>query len=101
MVDIRKIRDYCLDENHPIGKHKARLFNSVLGLNQKNSNKLRDILLNAVKDSEAKLGVNDSFGQRYTVDFVVVRENKQRTIRSCWIIETDSEIPKLTTCFIL
>jgi hypothetical protein len=101
MVDIRKIREYCLNQSHPIGKHKARLFNSVLGLNQENSDRLREILLNAVKDHEAELGINDIFGQRYVVDFIVVRENDQATIRSCWIIETASEIPKLTTCFIL
>ena len=100
-IDIRKLRDYCLDENHPIGKHKARLFASALNLTQENADELRDILLSAVKTTEAELGRQDEFGQRYTVDFEVENDTKQATIRSGWIIETNSDVPKLTTCFII
>ncbi|CCQ62670.1 DUF6883 domain-containing protein [Crocosphaera watsonii] len=32
-VDIRKLRDYCLNPDHDHGKHKARLFSSILGMN--------------------------------------------------------------------
>ena len=28
VVDPRKLRDYCLNPNHPRGKHKARVFRS-------------------------------------------------------------------------
>ena len=101
IIDIRKLRDYCLDENHPIGKHKARLFASALNLTQENSDELRDILLSAVKTSEAELGKQDEFGQRYTVDYEVENNSKRATIRSGWIIETNSDVPKLTTCFII
>jgi hypothetical protein len=30
VVDIRKLRDYCLSPTHDDGKHKARLFLSIL-----------------------------------------------------------------------
>ncbi len=26
VIDIKKLRDYCLNPNHPEGKHKARVF---------------------------------------------------------------------------
>jgi hypothetical protein len=32
VVDIRKLRDYCLNPAHPRGRNKARVFASVLGL---------------------------------------------------------------------
>jgi hypothetical protein len=32
VVDIRKLRDYCLNPLHDEGKHKARLFASALGM---------------------------------------------------------------------
>jgi hypothetical protein len=32
IVEIEKLRDYCLSESHPRGKHKARVFASVLGI---------------------------------------------------------------------
>jgi hypothetical protein len=31
-IDIRKLRDYSLNPNHDHGKHKARLFLAILGL---------------------------------------------------------------------
>jgi len=32
VVDIRKLRDYCLNPDHDEGKHKARLFSSILDI---------------------------------------------------------------------
>ena len=31
-VDIRKLREYCLNPNHDDGKHKAYFFDSILGI---------------------------------------------------------------------
>lgn len=44
-VDIRKLRDYCLNLEHSTGKHKARLFLSTLGMTAENAPELRQILL--------------------------------------------------------
>lgn len=66
VVDIRKLRDYCLNSEHSTGKHKARLFRSLLSMTAENADELREILLEVVKTKEAKLGRRDSFGQRYT-----------------------------------
>ena len=41
VVDIRKLRDYCLNPEHDDGKHKARLFSSILGMTPDNAEKLR------------------------------------------------------------
>jgi hypothetical protein len=69
LVDIRKLRDYCLNIDHDDGKHKARLFSSILGMTAADAEDLRQILLEVVKVQEAKLGRRDEFGQRYTVEF--------------------------------
>jgi hypothetical protein len=37
VVDIRKLRDYCLNLEHDDGKHKARLFLSILGVTADNA----------------------------------------------------------------
>lgn len=99
VVDIRKLRDYCLNLNHSDGKHKARLFQSYLGLTSENAEQLRLILLNVVQKKEAELGRRDQFGQRYTVDFELIWQNKQALIRSGWILEHGSTAPRLTTCY--
>ena len=99
IVDIRKLRDYCLNPGHKDGKHKARLFSTILGMTTDDAEELRQILLEIVKIHEAKLGRQDEFGQRYTLDFEISWQNRKARLRSGWIIETDSEIPKLTTCY--
>nr|WP_231663568.1 DUF6883 domain-containing protein [Pseudanabaena sp. 'Roaring Creek'] len=64
-----------------------------------NAGELRQMLLEIVKVQEAQLGRRDEFGQRYTLDFTIEWQNRSATLRSGWIIEHGSEIPKLTTCY--
>ncbi|NER02520.1 MAG: hypothetical protein F6K17_07715 [Okeania sp. SIO3C4] len=98
-VDIRKLRDYCLNLEHSEGKHKARLFESILAMTANDAEALRNILLEVVNNYDAQPGRIDGYGQRYTLDFVLEWNNKSATIRSGWIIEHGSDIPKLTTCY--
>ncbi len=99
IVDIRKLRDYCLNTEHDDGKHKARLFSSILSMKAEHAEELRLILLEIIRTHEAVLGRSDRFGQRYTVDFEITWQNRNATLRSGWIIEHSSDIPKLTTCY--
>ncbi|MEG5042498.1 MULTISPECIES: DUF6883 domain-containing protein [unclassified Microcoleus] len=99
VVYIRKLRDYCLNPEHDDGKHKARLFSSILGMTPDNAEELRQILLEVIQTHEAQLGRRDGFGQRYTLDFTIEWQNRSATLRSGWIIEHDLEIPRLTTCY--
>ncbi|MBI4781413.1 MAG: hypothetical protein HY785_08805 [Oscillatoriophycideae cyanobacterium NC_groundwater_1537_Pr4_S-0.65um_50_18] len=99
IVDIRKLRDYCLSLEHDDGKHKARLFSSILGMTADNAEELGQILLEVIKTHEAQSGRQDEFGQRYTLDFTIEWQNRSATLRSGWIIEHGSETPKLTTCY--
>lgn len=99
LVDIRKLRDYCLNPLHDEGKHKARLFAAAFGMTATDAQELHGILLIAVLDNDADLGRHDKYGQRYIVDFEVEWHNRQATIRSAWIIEDGSTTPKLTSCY--
>jgi hypothetical protein len=99
VVDIRKLRDYCLNPEHDDGKHKARLFSSILGMTADNAEELRQTLLEVIKTHEVRLGRQDEFGQRYTLNFTITWQNKSATVRSGWIIEHSSVIPRLTTCY--
>ena len=56
VVDIRKLRDYCLNLEHDDGKHKARLFSSILGMTAEHAEELRQLLLKVVKTNEVRLG---------------------------------------------
>ena len=99
VVDLRKLRDYCLNPTHDEGKHKARLFAAALEMTKDDAGDLRDALLQAVKTQEAKLGRRDGYGQRYTVGFTLEYHGKRAMIRSGWIIEHGSDTPRLTSCY--
>ena len=98
VVDIRKLRDYCLNPLHDEGQHKARLF-AAIGITANEAEELQALLLQAVKTSEAHLGRRDSYGQRYIVDFPLHWRGKETVIRSGWITEHGMETPRLTTCY--
>jgi len=100
-MDIRKLQEYCLNTRHRIGRNKARLFSSALGVTINDTEALREILLSAVQEYDAKIGLKDDYGQRYQVDFLMSWNQKQAMVRCTWIIETDVPNPKLTSCYVL
>ena len=53
-VDLRKLRDYCLNPEHDEGKHKARLFAAALGMSADDTEALREKLLEIVRSHDAQ-----------------------------------------------
>jgi hypothetical protein len=101
IVDIRKLREYSLSLEHDEGRHKARVFQAVLGLTAVDAEALRHILLEVVQTHEAELGRRDEYGQRYRIDFMLEWEGKSAQVRSGWIIENEGDAPRLTSCYVL
>lgn len=56
VVDVRKLRDYCLNLGHPRGQHKALVFASVLGIRAEHAQMLRQALLAAAVSRAAVSG---------------------------------------------
>jgi hypothetical protein len=101
VVEIVKLRDYCLNPAHPRGRHKARVFASALGLTAVDAEFLREVLLRAARELDATPGEDDEYGARYSVDFKIARGERQAMIRSSWIIRRHDPVPRLTSCFVL
>lgn len=102
VVDIEKLRDYCLNLDHPRGRHKARRFLSVLGIAREHATELRRVLLRVAAESDsAEAGESDRFGRRYVLDFDHRGPAGVARIRGTWIVRTGEETPRLTTCYVL
>jgi hypothetical protein len=101
VVDIRKIRDYCLNPDHPRGRHKARVFEVALGLTLEDAEELSDALLAAVRDREAVVTERDEHGQRYALDVETIRAAGRARVRSNWIVRSGEDFPRLTSCYVL
>jgi hypothetical protein len=100
-VDIRKLRDYCLDPESPKGRSKARVFASALGLNQAHADFLKAALLNAATDENCAIGERDEYGQRYSIEFRLKTNVGEHSIRTGWIVLDGEDFRRLTTCFVV
>ncbi len=100
IIAIEKLRNYCLDPEHPRGKHKARVFSSVLGLTQEDAQILQEAIARAVRESDCEPGQSDQYGQRFTVDFTMKARRRAAEIRTSWIILTGEDYPRLTSCYV-
>ena|SRR5689334_2234680 len=100
IVDIRKLREYCLNPDSPRGHNKARVFATALGITRKDAAKLRVKLLEIARTGEAQLGELDTNGQRYTITFEMATEIGQAVVCSGWIIRHDETVARLTTCYV-
>jgi len=100
IVDIRKLRDYCLNPDNPRGSRKARVFRSALGMTKVDAPALRQRLLEVAASEQAQMGELDRYGQRYTIDFELRKGTRKVVVRSGWIILTNETVPRLTTCYV-
>src|SRR5947207_2594973 len=89
-----------LPQQHPRGRNKARVFASV-GIREADAEELRTAFLAAASSAEAEIGVANVYGQRYIVDFDLVRQGRVVKIRSTWIVRIGDDLPRLTSCYVL
>jgi hypothetical protein len=101
IIKEEKITGYVLNLDHFEGKNKARIFSSVLGLKKENADYLIKEIQDAILVNDAEKQSESEFGIKYTVDFDLIFETKMARIRTVWLIEHSSNIPRLITCFII
>lgn len=100
-VEIRKLRDYCLNPDHHRGRHKARLFKGALGFTADDAPELQRLLLTAARDNEAVFLGADDYGQRYAIELNVSTIRGTASVRSLWIVRVGENFPRLTSCYVL
>ena len=101
VVDIDKLRNYCLNPEHRRGCHKARVFAASLGFTIDNANDLREAFLAAVREYDAAPAEQDEYGKRHVIDFTASGPAGRATVRSSWIIRRGEDFPRLTSCYVL
>ncbi|HUY27537.1 MAG TPA: hypothetical protein VMV27_08970 [Candidatus Binataceae bacterium] len=101
VVDIVKLRDYCLNLGHPEGRHKARVFQSALAMGREDAARLRTRLLAAARIEDSHFTGADEYGRLYTLDFTMRHREREATVRAAWIVRRGENFLRLTTCFVL
>lgn len=99
IIPIQKLTGYCLNPEHPKGKHKARVFQSVLGITVENADRLYELVKQAAIGGEIVQEQPTAFGQEFKVDWTIPDTNG-RQLRTIWIIPLDATEPQLVSAFI-
>ena len=97
-----KIEDYVLNPSHWEGRHKARVFESMLGITRSNQQVLREaILAYAVNSEEVEVFGDNGYGTLYVLRFPLTIAHRTAMILTAWIIRHEEDFPRLITCYIL
>ncbi len=100
-IDVAKLRDYCLSASHPRGRHKARLFQSALGVTAEDADWLKRALHAALPLHEAQRQEQDQYGERWSVDLALARQACRAMVRTIWMIRTGETAARLVSCWVL
>jgi len=98
-ISMQKLIGYCLNSEHPSGKHKARVFESALGVTAENADILRELIQAAAVEGEIVQQDTTAFGQIFKVDWIVPDTNGIE-LRTIGEITTKNPNPRLISAFI-
>ncbi len=100
-IDSRKLTDYALNPNSPLGRHKAKVFKELLGITAKEHAALMAQIKEDALEEEATFHSEDEFGQRYTVDLLVQgAAGRKAIVRTGWLVYPDLNEARLITLYV-
>jgi Domain of unknown function (DUF6883) len=98
-VPPEKLRDYLLDEQHPVGGSKAKWFRS-LGYDAADPATLERALLNVVQVSDRITMKSSAFGTKYVIAGEITAPNgTTASVTTVWIVEPTNSRPRLVTAY--
>lgn len=99
IIDPRKVRDYLLSSEHPVGRFKAHFF-TRLGFASERWQDLRTQLQSVALHEEATVAERTDFGQKYVVRGTIVsRAGREARILTAWIVLHGEEVPRFVTAY--
>jgi uncharacterized protein DUF6883 len=99
-ADVRKLRDYSLNEEHETGKHKAHVFRKLLGITAVDWSFLAEQLVAGLANELVRRPAKSQWGVQYHVVVPVVGRNGQtKLVKSAWIIRA-GEPPSLVSAYV-
>jgi hypothetical protein len=87
-IEPRKLTDYALNPENPVGRDKAFMFQQHLGFTLSNHEPLLQQIQAKAPEAEAIFQRADEHGDRYQIDLGIIgiEEGQRETVRTGWII---------------
>ena len=99
VIDTAKLRDYLLSTSHPVGRFKARLFES-LGYSADNWERLETDIRAIIVTAEARPMEKTEYGTKYEVRGTITGPNgRSAGVLTVWIVLTGEDVPRFITAY--
>jgi hypothetical protein len=100
IISPSKLNAYALNPEHSVGGPKARVFESALGFTRDNAGDLLEQLRQGVRSTGSTPGKINEHGPRFTVDILVKGPKGEGIVRTGWIYDPGSDVPRLVTMIV-
>lgn len=100
VIPVDKLSGYALNPDHPDGSHKARRFKAALGFDIENVPLLEQVIREKLAENLVVFGLSDQHGQRYSVDMELTGPAGKAIVRTAWITDIGSVIPRLVSVYV-
>ena len=98
VIPRSKLLDYALNPASTDGRHKARLFKSILGYERSDWEALAKAILDALPYHEAWPAGEGPWGKKYLVALTIVGLNgKTGIVETIWIVRAETNYPSFVT----
>ncbi len=99
IIEDEKIRDYLLSREHPIGKYKCVVFESI-GYSLSNWQRLKLDILETFLNLDVQDVIEGKHGTKYLIRGNLNGPNgKAADLLSVWVIETGTDVPRFVTLY--
>jgi hypothetical protein len=96
-----KLRDYALNPDHDEGKHKARVFVAMLGIERDDFEFLRDQILAGIRSTPVHDVRPHRYGTRCSVRLEIEgRAGMRANVMTGWMVPDDGSPPHLTSLYV-
>jgi hypothetical protein len=96
-IDSNKITAYAMNPGHPVGGTKYRVINSATGRDTGDADRIDQQIRDGVRDGQPIMGRADQYGQRWAVDVPLSGPKGTVVVRTAWILDAGSTVPRLVT----
>jgi len=95
--DDRKLTEYALNPDHPVGRHKAKVIEASTGLGRDDADLVKQQILGQVGQGPPVAGKVDEHGSRWNRDVTLTGPNGSVVVRTAWIVDATTGETRLVT----
>ena len=101
VIPRQKLEGYILNPQHEVGRHKARVFASALGIEQRNWEYLRDQLGEGIVEASPASSRETPWGDLYEAVVDVTGLNAEtHPVMTVWLVASQDDPPRLVTAYV-